>query len=749
MAIYQKWISGTKSGEFFSQCMVHPDDSKIANYERNSLVTGSKLIESFRFVDRAYFDIGDKLYINPKTFSDLIIKNKGATFFDVSNRILNDNNFLFLPLPSFVNFNDISELQKIFEPQMMSESKQGPSFVCIYAGQISNHLELNDDVYKDDGIYINVDKDGNLTGLPEDFAKAKDDNPYEMNVPVFAVNFGQQNQNIFKDIKLDQKEFSETSESLEIIQDLSNAGDKTKVTSIGQNLFNVYQKRSYSCEVEMMGNLAIQPLMYFQLNNIPMFKGLYLIIKVSHTVKANSISTTFKGVRVKKTKTPLIENNTVLLNLTNTSSTNTNATSSGGGGGTGNIGYADACQHLNEIETNVGFWMYLTHQQGIGGALFHYEALYKGKNYDNFPAARGLNSYQTAVRNTSKNMVTTSCTDNKRIVYSSEFFDMAKNEPQRFARVFIEGSWKTFNDRKKDLITKINGNGKIRTQDRTYKEIYDILISNKWRIGVDVDSYDLGTYWNIENGLNTDDQTNSDYWTMFQLDKTLPKYIEIFNQLQQIPNSATQGYTNWPEVDKLCELYYPLLGQNFRTYVGRYFLNLPQNSSSTGSNSSAANESIIIGDSHSKCIESTLQSLPQQPKINTALFSGGTGIEFLIKNLKLQQPQPNVKNVIISNGTNGSYNITSNHNKLKKELKTLLVKVFPNAKYIMVKGSIGWGSVTNKTVADVDKYYKEFKDLGGFTIIPTAIGQANGNNSHSCSLATYKEILKEVKDVIK
>ena len=67
----------------------------------------------------------------------------------------------------------------------------------------------------------------------------------------------------------------------------------------------------------------------------------------------------------------------------------------------------------------------------------------------------------------------------------------------------------------------------------------------------------------------------------------------------------------------------------------------------------------------------------------------------------------------------------------------------------MVKGSIGWGSVTNKTLSDVNKYYDVFKNLGGFTIIPTAIGQANGNNSHSCSLATYKEILKEVKNEIK
>ena len=57
----------------------------------------------------------------------------------------------------------------------------------------------------------------------------------------------------------------------------------------------------------MMGCANIMPLMYFQLNNIPMFRGLYLIINVSHSIKAGDMTTTFTGVRVSRYSLPDIK----------------------------------------------------------------------------------------------------------------------------------------------------------------------------------------------------------------------------------------------------------------------------------------------------------------------------------------------------------------------------------------------------------------------------------------------------------
>ncbi len=699
MAIYQKWISGTQSGGFFSQCMVHPNDSKIANHERNSLTTGSKLIESFRFVDRAYFDIGDKLYINPKTFSDLIIKNKGATFFDVSNRILNDNNFLFLPLPSFVNFNDVDELKKIFQPQMMSDSKQGPSFVCIYAGQISNHLELNDDVYKDDGIYINVDKDGNLTGLPTDFTKDIGNNPYEMNVPVFAVNFGQQNQNFFKDIKLDQKEFSETSESLEIIQDLSNGGDKTKVTSIGQNLFNVYQKRSYSCEVEMMGNLAIQPLMYFQLNNIPMFKGLYLIIKVSHTVKANSISTTFKGVRVKKTKTPLLENNTVLLNLTNTSSTNA---STGGGGTSGGMSIT-----INSTQSKLNQIFIIKWLKNKGLTKIQVAAImgnmYKETGGKFNPDA--TNPYDGPRPNPALPYSSTNCktTDYGLIQWNS-------------------GNWTDADCQKgcTDVAASV-GCIKRKVGDTLEKQLNYLF-----------DSFTSFNEWKNDENKSNNNVEDSAYWFANRVERC----TGCTGSKTDFLNDTTH---NAGDRARLAIDYY----NKFNDSNNELYWDTIE--SATGSSSSANNSTktnIVIGDSLAPNVLKGISKAGDDTfEILTQLQETGLSAETFLSN-KLNNyntKNDNIKNVVVSLGTNGIFNTTAN---VVEKITTKLNQLFPNAKLMIVKGTYGpsvtWSNdlKSNQLQPKVNTYYTLYRN-NGFYIVNPAIGDLP--NAHNYA-SVYKDI---------
>jgi len=57
----------------------------------------------------------------------------------------------------------------------------------------------------------------------------------------------------------------------------------------------------------MLGDAMIQPMMYFQLNNIPMFHGAYLVTKVKHSIVPNHMTTTFTGTRVKINKTPLVD----------------------------------------------------------------------------------------------------------------------------------------------------------------------------------------------------------------------------------------------------------------------------------------------------------------------------------------------------------------------------------------------------------------------------------------------------------
>ena len=83
-------------------------------------------------------------------------------------------------------------------------------------------------------------------------------------------------------------------------------GKDRKVCFFGQDVYNIFSNYSYQIEVEMMGNAQIQPLMYFQLLNIPMWRGAYMIFNVSHTMTPGNMVTKFKGMKMSKNPVPIL-----------------------------------------------------------------------------------------------------------------------------------------------------------------------------------------------------------------------------------------------------------------------------------------------------------------------------------------------------------------------------------------------------------------------------------------------------------
>lgn len=334
--IYDKWLSGAKSiDELLFQCGSRSlVDGHLAKKYTNSR---PRLIDSFRFVSRAFSDIGDLLYIDPTPINEWIGNNTNMSSYEAISSILASNNFEFIALPNFVNFNEDENLKSVFKPYNYytggpKEGSCGPSFVCVYAGQSSQHLDYYDNEFEDDGFDLRCDNGNINPSIPEDLTSEPNSN-YEEPIGAFLVKYSQQNQNLFKDITLDQSEFTETDESLQIQDELAEKGRENSKSYIGQNIYNVYAVRSYTAEVEMMGNAMIQPMMYFQLDNIPMFHGAYMITSVSHSLVPNSMKTKFKGVRIKYTKTPLITAKDVYMNLIeNTDFSNSDSGGSSGGG---------------------------------------------------------------------------------------------------------------------------------------------------------------------------------------------------------------------------------------------------------------------------------------------------------------------------------------------------------------------------------------------------------------------------------
>jgi len=107
------------------------------------------------------------------------------------------------------------------------------------------------------------------------------------------------------DVSMDNPKITdESTRNLLALSEGGSQGDINQPITIGQNIYSIYSNRSYTCTVEMMGCANITPLMYFQLNNIPMFRGLYMIISVKHSIKAGDMTTVFTGVRVSRYSLP-------------------------------------------------------------------------------------------------------------------------------------------------------------------------------------------------------------------------------------------------------------------------------------------------------------------------------------------------------------------------------------------------------------------------------------------------------------
>ena len=61
--------------------------------------------------------------------------------------------------------------------------------------------------------------------------------------------------------------------------------------------------------------MNLQPLMYFQLDNVPFFRGAYLIMGVEHSITPNNMTTSFTGLRQSVNTIPVVDTATTFLNI--------------------------------------------------------------------------------------------------------------------------------------------------------------------------------------------------------------------------------------------------------------------------------------------------------------------------------------------------------------------------------------------------------------------------------------------------
>jgi hypothetical protein len=278
------------------------------------------LLDEFLFLDKANRDIGDKLYLNIDKFLPLLsTKNSSTNLYGAISMMLQGTGLDMRALPAYVNFygNNLTNKNKITPSKKVASNLFGtflevdyqeatPKIIIQLVGQTSKRLDMsNSKPYKfnDDSFYIGSQNNNPLL-ITDLQSFSRNDLSNSNRVVAFEVSFGDQNQGIFKGLSLDQSTIKNTSESFEVLENLARSSSGAGTYNVDVSLFDYYKQASYKCEVSAMGNVMIQPTMFFYLKNIPMFRGSYWITEVNHIIKSNTISTTFTGTRLPYTSLP-------------------------------------------------------------------------------------------------------------------------------------------------------------------------------------------------------------------------------------------------------------------------------------------------------------------------------------------------------------------------------------------------------------------------------------------------------------
>ena len=289
--IYDRWIAGQKDNTTWD----------MQNF----------FDKHFYFIDSYYNEIGQDVKINMQAFKEKIIDSqsqKAYTMLSFITDTIVQSKLQFVCIQNFSDLSDREALEDMFKPIPYAEmplAKKHPDFVTIYTYEPSRHLNINGD-YTDDSFMLS-----DAIGYPEAIKSKRENQGYK--IPAFGVSYGKLYQSYFQDVQVSMESPIVTEQAIKAQLMLCNQANNQKSDDgnnglfIGQDLFTIYSNNSYSCTVKMLGCAWVQPLMYFVLLNVPMFKGSYLIQSVTHHIEAGQMYTTFMGVRMAKTSTPIID----------------------------------------------------------------------------------------------------------------------------------------------------------------------------------------------------------------------------------------------------------------------------------------------------------------------------------------------------------------------------------------------------------------------------------------------------------
>ena len=294
--LYDKWIAGLSDLEFDEQWTMK------AFFENEN--------KYFHFID-SFYNVINFIPINIGDFCDQIVscfRNDQYSLLSFLSSVYAKNKFNFLCVQNFLDLGKRENMEKMFDTVPYTEYweiNRHPNFIVMYPYESSNYLaDIKNSEYDNDGFMLNQEQSSE-NKWPEPLTSRNANGSVGYNIPAFGVSYGKMYQSYFKDIDVSMDNPTVTEQSIKAQFAIAcqnntgeQSGDRSKLYTYGQDLYSIYSNNSYTCNVTMMGCAWVQPLMYFVLNNIPMFRGTYLIEKVTHHIEPGNMITKFMGVRM-------------------------------------------------------------------------------------------------------------------------------------------------------------------------------------------------------------------------------------------------------------------------------------------------------------------------------------------------------------------------------------------------------------------------------------------------------------------
>ena len=203
--------------------------------------------------------------------------NGNTTVLSMITQLCTKNNFLFIPMPGDPNaFNTNS----IFSPHRPNPITNITNFFFV---QFTPTPESRATVDNASRRPLSSSSDPKANCPPG----------------TLEVKFGSPDNQIVKNITVDTMENKPTAESIVNLQRLVDNENQNKTVTTDSSMLSVMEGRSYKATIDMLGNAQVFPMQFFYLDAIPLFNGLYQIMKVKHSIRPNEMSTSAEGIRMR------------------------------------------------------------------------------------------------------------------------------------------------------------------------------------------------------------------------------------------------------------------------------------------------------------------------------------------------------------------------------------------------------------------------------------------------------------------